>query len=112
MSNFKVEKHEAHVELTWTISAIDATDVEVAIAEVGDQNAILIFTKVESISEDAANKLTQEMSDKLDANRSFKLAEVNEQLQAVFKNIELVPTLTEAQDLLFMEEVERDLLTD
>jgi len=80
------------------------------------KNTILNMGNVASIDNNSCDAITQWQQRFYEANASFVICEISEEIEAIFDKLELTdvlnitPTESEAWDIVQMEEIERELL--
>ena len=80
------------------------------------KNTILNLNLITSIDDNSCDTITQWQQRFYEANASFVICEMIEAVEAVFDKLELtdvlniIPTESEAWDIVQMEEIERELL--
>jgi anti-anti-sigma factor len=82
------------------------------------RNVILSLKEVRTMSEEAAEVLTGIQTRYYDEGVSFVICEIQEDLEetleqnGILETMNVAPTLSEAWDIVQMEEIERELLSD
>ena len=76
-------------------------------------HVILCLKSVESIDQISADKLLSIQNQFYENNASFVICEVNRNNTSLFDNsCNITPTVSEAMDIVQMEEIERELFND
>lgn len=73
------------------------------------ENIILHLPAVENLSKEACEVINWWSKYVISKKKSFVISSLVDELQDFLPNIEHTPTISEAQDIIFMEEVERDI---
>ena len=113
MAEFKLEAADKHVIVTCTAKIVTQTIVQTMQANYtslyDDWNVVLFLAEATKVKAEAIDELEQWFQHVRNGEHSFVIAALQDDLRHLLPNIEQVPSLTEAQDLIFMEEVEREL---
>lgn len=105
-----ISSEERHDEVAFSNAELTIEALEQAQLQVANAKSLIInLERIERMEDGVANFLLS-WSNSVKPFKSFKLCAVNEEVsKALPEDLEILPTLTEAQDLIFMEEVEREL---
>ena len=82
------------------------------------KNVVLNLKEIKSLDESAAETIVKLQQNFYDSNASFVVCELNKDVEAyldekeLLELINLTPTVSEAGDIVQMEEIERDLLDE
>lgn len=82
------------------------------------KNTILVLDNVANIDSEAAKALTEQQNKFYENNASFVICGLQPQVQEMLQKLDLLeglnvtPTLSEAWDIIQMEEIEREMLDD
>lgn len=77
--------------------------------EAEDANIIADLSGLTDLSDEGAATLLEWRNDTLDNLKSFVICGYKSELPTSLEEVEFTPTLSEAQDIVFMDEVERSL---
>jgi anti-anti-sigma regulatory factor len=122
--NVKIDTKEKFHELTLrepVFTANMTADFDILLSELLEQppkNVVLNFQPVENMEEEAARWLMATQQKFYEQNASFVICHVLPALEEALDDMELLelmnitPTLSEAWDIVQMEEIERDLMDD
>lgn len=103
-----IEEGENFIAITLEANAT-AKELEELESELGyEQNFVVIIHNFSTFPEEVIEQLNH-WKKRVKPKKSFKFCGRIEHLKAIFDSEDCAPTLTEARDLVFMEEVERDL---
>lgn len=110
--NFEIRKEEKHIEIEFSHVSQEIIAEARKKVEQG-QNCLLILPSNKAFSADLVQEITA-WSVSVGTDKSFKICGINEEeyLKYFEKVVDWVPSMTEARDLIYMEEVERELLGD
>ena len=120
----KIEKNEKYVIVKLLDKALDKTNSNelssrlIALNKEGVKNIILDMSNIFNCDSSGIRTLEEAKKMCEKANASFVICGIDKDIRAVFKLVDLdkvvsiCPTIDEAKDLIFMEELERDLLKD
>ena len=113
MAEFNIESADKHVVVSVSVATITTDLVQTMSAAYtslyDDNNMVLILSGVNEIEPPAVIELERWFQHVKNGDQSFVIADLKDDLGHLLPNIEQAPTITEAQDLIFMEEVEREL---
>jgi hypothetical protein len=113
MSSYSIEKGDKHVIVHCDVANLTKEVVQTIfneyVSNYDDWNVVLNLSKTESFNEGAIVSCEQWFQHVKNGEHSFIVTGLNDNLGHFLPNIEQVPSISEAQDLIFMEEVERDL---
>ena len=108
-----ISRGEKHIVIEFKNSELTVDAIEKALNTVNDkyenENIILKMDEVSDITDEAFNSLSFWNDYVLKNKRSFIIASLIEDLWDGIPEIEKTHTLSEAQDIIFLEEVERDI---
>jgi anti-anti-sigma factor len=82
------------------------------------KNVVLNLKEIKSIDESAAESIVKLQQNFYESNASFVVCEINKDVESyldekeLLELINLTPTVSEAGDIVQMEEIERDLLDE
>ena len=110
----EITKQEQHTEVIIKESEISLDLILQMRKEVGDSvNCIVVFNSEVNFNADAAGEFIQ-WAKSVGTDKSFKVCGIEHSAheKQLGEEVDWVPTMTEARDLIFMEEVERDLNLD
>ncbi len=119
----KIDTKEKFHVLTPEETKISANMTE-AIEKIGDYasleipHIVLNMRLVNEIDADAAERISEIQQQFYEKNRSMVICELQPTVEAVFEKLDLIevmnitPTESEAWDIVQMEEIERELLSD
>ena len=119
----KIDTKEKFNVLTPEESIISANMTE-AIEKIGDYasleipHVILNMQMVKEIAEESAEKISEIQQQFYEKNKSMVICLMQPAVEAVFEKLDLIdvmnitPTESEAWDIVQMEEIERELLSD
>lgn len=113
MSGFTFTKGEKHVLIKVTEPEPASTLLTNLLQEYTSSytgtNVVLNLEEIQTLNPDQVEVIETFFKQVRGSEVSFVIAGLDEELGHLLSNIEQTPTVTEAQDLVFMEEVEREL---
>ena len=98
--------------------AAELSDLLLAYLQNDVKNLILNLKELQSLDEIAAERLVKLQQNFYEKNSSFVICELQKPVEEFLDNVNLLevmnttPTESEAMDIVQMEEIERDLLSD
>lgn len=108
-----ISKGDKHVVVEFKCEKLTQADIEKAQDRVSEkyenESIILRMANVADIEEKVFEMLSFWNETVKGRNKSFVIAELVEQLGTEVPEIEKTLTMSEAQDIIYMEEVERDI---
>ncbi len=113
MSAFTIKKGDKHVLIQIADSAPSSALLTNLLTEYTsshtESNVVLNLEEVLTLDVECVKVIEAFFKQVMAEELSFIIAGLDEELGYLLPNIEQTPTITEAQDLVFMEEVEREL---
>lgn len=113
MSSYSIEKGDKHLVVSCLEKNPSQELIKTIFAEYlshfEDWNVVFNLSSIGTLEKDVIDTIEEWFLHVKNGDHSFIIACLDENIGHFLPNIEQVPSITEAQDLLFMEEVERDL---
>lgn len=113
---FNLQRGDKHVIVEVEDQVLEEEDIqhlrEQVAAKYNEGNVVLHVPYLNSLSDKVLQCMVNWNKETRSANKSFVISALDQSLAEAIEDIEVTHTLSEAEDLIFMEEVERDLDLD